>query len=178
MFVIERVTGYRFVKDGLHEQYKIEKARHAKASETIASPSNVPESSRSGKKKNKMVQWIKAIFGKCPYVAKRAYETQMKQWQMRAAANLPPLPPPPPPSQYDLPSFLDSEEKTEEKFDLQTTLGSTLRSMRRSRHTLTTHRQGRVMVSSDDDDDDDGGDGRATRGDDDVDWDNIEEDEE
>ena len=29
MFVIERVTGYRFVKDGLHEQYKIEKARHA-----------------------------------------------------------------------------------------------------------------------------------------------------
>jgi hypothetical protein len=59
MFVLERVTGYRFVKDGLYEQYKIEKARHAKASETIASPSNVPESSRSGrkkkKKKNKMV---------------------------------------------------------------------------------------------------------------------------
>jgi len=51
MFVIERVTGYRFVKDGLHEQYKIEKARHAKASESIASPSDVPESSRSGKKK-------------------------------------------------------------------------------------------------------------------------------
>ena len=56
MFVIERVTGYRFVKDGLHEQYKIEKARHAKASETIVSPSNVPESSHSGRKeKTKMV---------------------------------------------------------------------------------------------------------------------------
>jgi hypothetical protein len=56
MFMIERVTGYRFIKDGLHEQYKIRKARHAKAGETIASPSDVPESSRSGrKKKNKMV---------------------------------------------------------------------------------------------------------------------------
>ena len=58
MFGIERVTGYKFFKDGLHEQYKIEKARHAKASETIAAPSNVPESSRSGRKKknkNKMV---------------------------------------------------------------------------------------------------------------------------
>jgi hypothetical protein len=50
MFMIERVTGYRFVKDGLHKQYKIEKARHAKAGETIASPSDVPKSSRSGRK--------------------------------------------------------------------------------------------------------------------------------
>ena len=77
MFGIERVTGYKFFKDGLHEQYKIEKARHAKASETIAAPSDVPESSHSGrkKKKNKMVQWIKALFGKCSCAAKRAYET-------------------------------------------------------------------------------------------------------
>ena len=58
MFGIERVTGYKFFKDGLHEQCKIEKARHDKASETIAAPSNVPESSRGGRKKknkNKMV---------------------------------------------------------------------------------------------------------------------------
>ena len=77
MFVIERITGYMFVKDGLHEQYKIKKARHAKARETIASPSDVPKSSHSGKKKKKkkMVQWIKAIFGKCTNVAERAYET-------------------------------------------------------------------------------------------------------
>ena len=52
MFVIERVTDYQFVKDGMHEQYKIEKARHAKASETIASPSDVPEYSRSGKEED------------------------------------------------------------------------------------------------------------------------------
>jgi hypothetical protein len=74
MFVIERVTSYQFVKDGLHEQYKIEKARHAKASETIASSSDELESSCSGKKKkkkNKMVQWIKPIFGKCTYAAER-----------------------------------------------------------------------------------------------------------
>jgi len=57
IFMIERVTVYRFVKDGLHEEYKIEKARHDKASETIASPLDMPRSSRSrhGKKKNKMV---------------------------------------------------------------------------------------------------------------------------
>ena len=41
MFVIKRVTGYRFVKDGLHEQYKIERAIHAKANETIVSPKDV-----------------------------------------------------------------------------------------------------------------------------------------
>ena len=135
IFVIERVTSYRFVKDGLHEQYKIEKARHAKAGETIASPLDVAESSHSGrkkKKKNRMVQWIKAIFGKCTYAADRAYETQIEQREMRATANLPPLPPPPPPPQYDFPSFSDSEEdkeETEEEFDYQMTLGSTLRSM-------------------------------------------------
>jgi len=56
------------------------------------------------------------------------------------------------------------------------TLGSTLRSMRRTCHTLTTHRQGRVVVSLDYNDDD-CGDGRAA-GRDDVDWDNIDEDEE
>ena len=83
----------------------------------------MPESSRSGKKKkkNKMVQWIKAIFGKCTYAAERAYETQMEQQEMRVATNLPPLPPPPPPPHYNLPSFSDfeneDEEETEEEFD-------------------------------------------------------------
>ena len=68
MFGIERVTGYKFFKDGLHEQYRIEKARHAKASETIDAPFDVPMSSRSGrKKKKKMVQWIKALIRKCTY---------------------------------------------------------------------------------------------------------------
>jgi len=162
MFVIERVSGFRFVKDGLHEQYKIEKARHAKASETIGSPSNVPESSRSGKKKknNKMVQWIKAIFGKCTYAAERAYETQMEQQEMRAATNLPPLLPLPPPPHYDLLNLSDmedeDEDETKEEFDYQLTLGSTLCSIKNTRrtcHTSTTHRQGRSMVSSDNNDD-------------------------
>ena len=106
----------------MHEQYKIKKARYAKASETITSPSDVPESSYGGRKKNKMnkmVQWIKALFGKCTYAAERAYH--------------PPLPPSPPPPHYDLPSLLDSkdedEDEIEEDFDYQTTLGSTLRSM-------------------------------------------------
>ena len=61
------------------------------------------------------------------------------------------------------------------------------RSTRHERHTLTTHRQGRAMVSSssssssDDDDDgveeDDAGASGATGGDA-VDWDTIQEDEE
>ena len=78
-----------------------------------------------------------------------------------------------------MPSFSDSEEdedQTEEEFDFGRTLGTQLRSMRRSCHTSTTYRHGRAVVSLDDDDGG-GGDGRAA-GDDDVDWDNIEEDEE
>jgi hypothetical protein len=43
---------------------------------------------------------------------------------------------------------------------------------------LTTHRQGKAVVSSNDDDDDGGGDGRAAWGDDDVELGNIKEDEE
>jgi hypothetical protein len=49
--------------------------------------------------------------------------------------------------------------------------------MRHTRHTSTTHRQGRVVVSSDNDDDDNGNAGGATRGGDDVDWENIQEDD-
>ena len=54
--------------------------------------------------------------------------------------------------------------------------------MRRTRHPSTTHRQGRAVVSSDDDGDDGGEDqaasgGRAGSGVD-VDWENIQEDEE
>jgi len=62
MFMIERVTGYRFEKDGLHEKYKIEKthttgtsapARHSStAAEDILESSHV--ASRRGKKKSKI----------------------------------------------------------------------------------------------------------------------------
>jgi hypothetical protein len=112
----------------------------------------------------------------------RAYETQMEQREMCAATNLPPLPPPPPPPHYDLPSLSDTEDEDEdetEQFDYQSTLGSTLRSMkntRRTRHTSTTHRQGRAVESSDDDDND-GNDGGATRGGEDINWENIQQDD-
>ena len=79
-----------------------------------------------------------------------------------------------------MPSFSDfeeEEEETEEEFNFHKTLGTQLLSMRHLRHTSTTHRQGRAMVSSGDDDDD-GDDGGAARGGDDVNWENIEEDEE
>ena len=35
MFMIERVTSYRFEKDGLHTIYKIEKTRGARASRAV-----------------------------------------------------------------------------------------------------------------------------------------------
>jgi len=55
-------------------------------------------------------------------------------------------------------------------------LGLTLCSLRHTRHNSTTHHQGRAVVSSDNDDDD-GSDGRAA-GRDDVDWEDIQEEDE
>ena len=80
MFMIERVIGYRFDKDGLHAVYKIEKTRGAGASRAVRrSPSveDVPESSQSRprreKKMEKFGRWIKAIFTTCTYAARTVY---------------------------------------------------------------------------------------------------------
>ena len=59
MFMIERVTGYRFEKDGLHTFYKIEKTRGAGASRAVRrSPSvvDVLESSCSRPHKEKKME--------------------------------------------------------------------------------------------------------------------------
>jgi len=61
---------------------------------------------------------------------------------------------------------------------LALTLLSLRRSTKRKRHTSTTHRQGRVVVSFDNDSNDDGNDGLAVGGSraaggDDVDWEGI-----
>ena len=84
MFMIERVTGYKFDKDGLHTIYKIEKTQASGASKAVrCSPSveDVPESSRSrsckGKKMEKFGKWIKAIFTTCTYAARTTYEDQL-----------------------------------------------------------------------------------------------------
>ena len=80
MFMIERVTGYRFEKDCLHTIYKIKKTRGAGASRAVRrSPSvvDVPESFRSRPRKEKKMEkfrkWIKAIFTTCTYAARTAY---------------------------------------------------------------------------------------------------------
>jgi hypothetical protein len=86
MFMIERVTGFYFSKDGMHTIYKIEKTQPAAASQAAGGCSHahedIPESSRSrSHKSNKMKKfekWLKAIFGKCTYAADRAYETQLE----------------------------------------------------------------------------------------------------
>ena len=181
MFMIERVTGYRFDKDGLHTVYKIEKTQASGASRAVRrSPSveDVHESSRSRphkeKKMEKFGRWIKAIFTTCTYAARTAYEDQLENCEAnreaRECAGLPPLSPVQSPPRFDnLPSLSDTyleaheeEEEEQPELDPQTRLTSTLQSIRRStrreRHTSTTHRQGRAVVSSSSSfDDDDGG---------------------
>jgi hypothetical protein len=83
MFMIERVTGLRFPKDGMHTIYKIEKTHPAAATQGAGSTyahEDVPESSRSrsqrsSKWKKKIGSWMKAIFRKCIYTTEHAYET-------------------------------------------------------------------------------------------------------
>jgi hypothetical protein len=86
MFMIERVIGLQFLKDGMHTVYKIEKTQPAAASQATRrsyAHDDIPESFRSrsqnGNKMKKFGSWLKAIFGKCTYVAERAYETQLEQ---------------------------------------------------------------------------------------------------
>ena len=80
MFMIERVTGYRFEKDGIHIIYKIEKTRGAGSSRAVRCTPlvvDVPELSRSRphkeKKMEKFGKWINAIFTTCTYIARTAY---------------------------------------------------------------------------------------------------------
>jgi len=208
MFMIERVTDYRFDKDGLHTVYKIEKTQASGASGAVRrSPSveDVPESSRSRPRKDRKMEkfgrWIKAIFTTCTYSARTAYEDQLENreanQETRERAGLPPLSPVQSPPRFDnLPSLSDTDSKADEEeqqeqpeLDPHMRLSSTLQPMRRStrreHHTSTTHRQGRAVVSSsfDDDDDDDGGEedvagASGAAGVDNVDWDTIQEDEE
>jgi hypothetical protein len=74
MFMIERVTGLRFLKDGIHTDYKIEKTKPAAAAATQRAGSSythedIPDGShsrsrRSGSWKKKIESWMKAIFRK------------------------------------------------------------------------------------------------------------------
>jgi hypothetical protein len=52
---------------------------------------------------------MKDIYGKCSYAAKRAYDTQREERELRGE-NLPPLPLVPPPPVFDLPSLLDTND--------------------------------------------------------------------
>ena len=129
MFMIERVTGYKFDKNGLHTIYKIEKTQASGASKAVRrSPSveEVPESSRSrshkGKKMEKFRKWIKAIFTTCTYTARTAYEDRLENreanQEARERVGLPPLPPVESPPRFDDLSCLfdtDSEDEEEEE---------------------------------------------------------------
>jgi len=101
MFIIERVTGYTFTKDGLHEPYRGEKTHHAVASETLRSLGAVAvdklESSCSSshrKKKSKLSRFLKAILGTCSYAATTVYEAHLEVRELRQHQGLPPLEPP------------------------------------------------------------------------------------
>ena len=100
--MIERVTGYRFEKDGLHTVYKIEKTQGTGACRVVrCSPSieDVPESSRSRPRKEKKMEkfgkWIKAIFTTCTYAVRTAYPDRLENHEAnreaRECVGLPPL---------------------------------------------------------------------------------------
>ena len=92
-------------------------------------------------------------------------------------------------SDIDSKANVEEEEQEQPELDPHMRLSSTLQSMRRSTrhesHTSNTHRQGRVVVSSSSSDNDDDGGGEedvagasGAAGEDDINWDTIQEDEE
>ena len=100
--MIERVTSYRFDKDGLHTVYKIEKTQASGASRVVRRSSlveDVLESSRSrpckDRKMEKFGRWIKAIITTCTYAARTTYEDRLENHEAnreaREHAGLPPL---------------------------------------------------------------------------------------
>jgi hypothetical protein len=118
MFLIERVTGLRYLKDGFHQAYKIKKTLGGAAPTHRASSSfdheDLPEgpcsrSRRSGSWKRKISSWMKAMFGKCSYAVERAYDTQREQRELRGQ-HLPTLPPVPSPPVYYLPNLSDTDD--------------------------------------------------------------------
>jgi hypothetical protein len=118
MFMIERVSGFRYHKDCVHQVYKIKKTKGGMTQAPRAmSPAHedLPEGSRSRDRrqrnaswKKKVGSWLKGIFGHCAYAYERAYQTQLEQREMRGAH----LPPPDsiPPPQFHPPSFTDSDD--------------------------------------------------------------------
>ena len=129
MFMIERVTGNKFNKDGLYTFYKIKKTQALGASKVVRrSPSveDVPGSSRSrpckDKKMKKFGKWIKAIFTTCTYAARTVYEDRLENREAnreaRERAGQPSLPLAQSPPRFDnLPSLsdIDSEANEEEE---------------------------------------------------------------
>jgi hypothetical protein len=139
MFMIERVTGQRFIKDYFYTVYNIKKthggrggsgttAYHSSGGTSFAHR-DIPESSRSGGKRKskkfaKMAEWLKAIFTTCTYAANTAYEDRLESREAireaRELAGLLPLPPIQPPPQFpDLPRLSNTSLEDEEEQERQ-----------------------------------------------------------
>jgi hypothetical protein len=130
MFMIERVSGYIFPKDGFHTAYNIEKTQsYAAATETVGGTSrgreDVPESSHSrsrsrssGRGLNSTIKaWMRAIFGHCSYTSQTAYNTRTELRESvretREHARLAPFPPAPVPPQFELPNLSGTEQSSD-----------------------------------------------------------------
>jgi hypothetical protein len=130
MFMIERVSGYIFPKDGFHTVYNIEKTQsYAAATETVGGTSrgreDIPESSHSrsrsrssGRGLSSTVKaWMRAIFGHCSYASQTAYDTRMELRESlqrtRERAGLAPFPPAPVPPQFELPDLSGTEQSSD-----------------------------------------------------------------
>jgi hypothetical protein len=125
MFMIERVSGFRYHKDYVHQVYKIKKTKEGMAQAPRAmcpAHEDLPEGSRSKTRRQrnaswkKVGSWLKGIFGHCAYAFERAYQTQLEQKEMRGA-HLPPLDPIPPSPQFHPPSFTDSDDDEGDKHE-------------------------------------------------------------
>ena len=178
MFMIERVTGHIFPKDGFHTPYNIEKARpyavtkETATRETVRGSSrgreDIPEGSCSRSRSRrglsgKVKSILRAIFGTCSYVAQTAYDSRMEQREtlapIHAHEGLPPLAPPPPPPHFDIPDLSGSSSSTGqpssgwfEPFGEQQHQPEAGPSApcRSAHFTSTTHRAGHKVVESDD----------------------------
>ena len=124
MYVIERVSGLIFKKDGEHQSYQLKSWSHNRKEEAMkaflepetpaacsaeAGPSNPKEEKSSG---NKLRQMLRDMFSMCKYSATQAYEARkdMNRLLNHAGLSSQPLVPP-----ATFPLFPDSSSGKEEE---------------------------------------------------------------
>jgi hypothetical protein len=174
MYIIERVSGIKFKKDVEHRPYKLTQWQHTGwemlvGAVGMSAAAGGRSSHRAGSSRpsshhmsrgSKLKELLKKIFCMCQYAVDAAYEGRKDINDMRRQMGLVTREIPPPPV---FPPYEDSRED-ELEMDLphdRETLCERMSSIRRERgqtkpqrHTTTTHRAGRAIVSDSDEESD------------------------